>query len=1618
MLFFDDKNTLIDFGPLPMWIYDLETFSFVDVNQPAVDLYGYSKDEFLTMTLNEIRPSEEIDELVKAHAQVPEKDGNLKLGVHTHLKKNGDLILMDLNGYKIQFEGRNCIIMSCLDVTETKRNVQKLKLFESVISNTNDAVFITEVEPINESGPKIIYVNEAFTKMTGYTFEEVNGKSPRFLFGPNTDSSSLKKIEKSLFRLEPIDISLINYKKNGDEYWANFSISPVTDEDGIYTHWIALQRDITSLKNEQIQKELLSLVSVIFSEATDLSNALSQLCELVVNFGKFSFCEIWLPNLQADKVRLVSEYYNKTINNNFLHVSKMMGEVGLDQGIQGSVWKEKKMIFWDENGSNSSFLRRNAAIESDIKSVMGLPLLHHDKIVGVIVAGSADTVEEVKKSGSLLSKLETFVGSEINRKQLEGDLHKLFKALPDLICLADFDGKFLKMNQSGIDLLEYPEDELIGASFDKFVYPADKHISIKQIQRLRNSETVFKFENRFLTQSGKVVWLSWYCNSINEEGIIYASAKNITEEKKLRELVEDASTLSQIGGWEIDLLNNRLNWSLGVHQIHETDPNNYSPEFDSAINFYRKDFKNTIRETFQESIKTGKTFDIEAALISANGNEVWVRLIGQAEMIESECIRIFGSIQDISSIKFTKIRLEALTTDLPGVAFQHFVYPDGTEKLSSVSQASLKIWGLTPEECERDNNLVWNQIKEGGNYEKVVIDIQNSVQNISQWHSKWRNILPNGEVRWHEGFGTPYRLPNRTILFNSVVFDITEEIKAESLYEDASKLARIGSWEFELSKQDGTALMYWSPMVRQILEIDDDYNPSLEEGFEFFEPSSKNIIQKAVENLIQTGQEFDEELLLFTLSGKEKWIRCIGKSERVQGKCTKILGSFQDIHSMKSTQIQLKETLDSISDAFYALDKNWNFTYFNKEAENLLQKRNDEVIGKNIWSELPEALNTDLEVIYRRVAKSGKSESFEYLNPSDGSWYELNAYPSNGGVSSYFKNIDERKLAAEQLKKSFDEKIKIIESIGDAFFTVKKDFTVTYWNKSAEDLIGVKREEIIGKNLWDVFPDAVNLPSYANYHKVLETNKPLNFEEYYGTWLELNAYPSSEGITVFFRDISLRKEADIRLKKAFEEKNKILESIGDAFFAVDNHWVVTYWNREAENIFGRKREQITGKNLWEVFADKINSDFYKNYLKAIEAGENVSFEEFYPPLNKFFEVSVYPSSEGISVYLKDITLRKQNALQIIQANERFEKVTQATTDAIWDWDLKNNIFHRIKGFEKLYGSSEKEIFEENEFWHKSIHPDDLCEIKSSLDNCLTDPLAEFWQMEYRINQDNDEVKTVIDKGMIIRNDENIAIRMIGAVTDVTESKKYQQELFYLNSELKKHVRELENTNEQLEQFAFVASHDLQEPIRMISSFLNLLQKRYENKLDEKAHQYIGFATDGAKRMKQIILDFLVYSRVGKALERTEQISLEKIVDDYLILRKRIIEEKSAVIIHQDLPRIIWYKAPLTQIIHCLLDNALKYSKQDVPPEIFFSVNESELEWVFEIKDNGIGIDPEFFDKIFVMFQRLHNQKDFEGTGIGLSIAKKHVESSGGQIWLESVPGVGSTFFFSIKKQIL
>ncbi|MCB8944286.1 MAG: hypothetical protein H6658_11090 [Ardenticatenaceae bacterium] len=264
-----------------------------------------------------------------------------------------------------------------------------------------------------------------------------------------------------------------------------------------------------------------------------------------------------------------------------------------------------------------------------------------------------------------------------------------------------------------------------------------------------------------------------------------------------------------------------------------------------------------------------------------------------------------------------------------------------------------------------------------------------------------------------------------------------------------------------------------------------------------------------------------------------------------------------------------------------------------------------------------------------------------------------------------------------------------------------------------------------------------------------------------------------------------------------------------------------------------------------------------------------------------------------------------------------------------------------------------------------------------------------------------------------REDELLLVGICDLIAVAINNHHLQQQSHQVRESLKTYAAELERSNRELAEFAYVASHDLQEPLRIISSYLQLLNRSYADKLDADGQRFIQYTVDAADRMRHLIQDLLAYSRVGTQAQPLQPTDFRQILTQVLADLQLAIEENTAVITHDPtFPTVMADASQLRQLLQNLIGNAIKFHGEQ-PPHIHIGSRREDDYWLMWVQDNGIGIDPQFAERIFVIFQRLHNRQEYPGTGIGLAICKKIVERHNGRIWVESQPGSGTTFFFTL-----
>ena len=642
----------------------------------------------------------------------------------------------------------------------------------------------------------------------------------------------------------------------------------------------------------------------------------------------------------------------------------------------------------------------------------------------------------------------------------------------------------------------------------------------------------------------------------------------------------------------------------------------------------------------------------------------------------------------------------------------------------------------------------------------------------------------------------------------------------------------------------------------------------------------------------------------------------------------------------------------------------------------------------------------------------------------------------------------------------------VLNNISDGFFIVDRAWSILFWNKSADNLLKRNEKELIGKNLWEEFPDFAGLREHVDYTTLLKHNKSIRFREYFPTyniWADVSVYPMENNLSVYFKDVTevkklrtlerlepevleMNARPDSQLAQTLDFYLKEIEVIHEGMIcSVLRLKGNRLYNWSSPNLPERYCAAIEGIEIGDNRGSCGTAAFLKEKVVVVDIENDprwVLFKDLAlrDGLKACWSFPIIDSHKKVigtfAVYYKKIkepTPEEENTLEraknflililenkisveaVKASNQSYNMVAQATNDAIWDWDTETNeVIRTGKGLKTLFGYEPEEPLLDNDFWVNRIHPDDLPGVMKKQAAIMNNREELYWEDEYRFLKKNSQFAYVHDKGFIIRDLMGKAIRLIGATRDITERKENEALLLELNNRLKQRADELAASNIELERFAYIASHDMQEPLRMITSFLQLFKKKYEAQIDETAEQYIHFAVDGANRMKKLIMDLLEYSRVGSNKENFEVIDTNGLLNEIVNVFSNRIDEMKAIVTIDELPDVKANKTQLFQLFQNLIGNALKYHSGE-SPQIYIKGKEEKGYFLFSVMDNGIGMKPVFFEKIFILFQRLHHKNEYSGTGIGLTICKKIVDRHNGKIWVESEPGKGSCFYFTISK---
>jgi len=566
-------------------------------------------------------------------------------------------------------------------------------------------------------------------------------------------------------------------------------------------------------------------------------------------------------------------------------------------------------------------------------------------------------------------------------------------------------------------------------------------------------------------------------------------------------------------------------------------------------------------------------------------------------------------------------------------------------------------------------------------------------------------------------------------------------------------------------------------------------------------------------------------------------------------------------------------------------------------------------------------------------------------------------------------------------------------------------------NPSAASDFGMKPEQLINKKFTDLPPELE--PPYLNeIGKVATTGISIRNKEIYNpinkNYLEIDIYSRKAGLfAVLTRNITDRKQAEKALKESEARYRSLFKNNHVVMLLIKpNTGEIIDANPAAESFYLYDREKLIEMKITDI---RISEDekVFEDMSKA-ESGENNHFVFKHRLANgEIRDVDVYSDTIIIDgenfLYsiIHDITRQVKAENELREKKEELQTIIDSSRTWIFYKDKENHFLQVNKAYSEFLGISQENLENMSLF---DILPEEQAEDSWDDDKQVMESGKPKFDIISHISY-NDNVRYLCTDKIPYRDEHGNIIGIIGFAVDITERKQADEEL-------KSTMIELKRSNQELKQFAYVASHDLQEPLRMVSSFTQLLERKYKNELDEEALEYINYAVDGAKRMQLLINDLLAYSRVNTKGGKLEDVDLEKVLDEVLFNLEILIEENQAVITRDPLPKICADHRQIVQLFQNLITNGLKY-RSDETPQIIISAQKENKYWLFSIADNGIGMDPQYRERIFQIFSRLHTHDEYEGTGIGLAIAKRIIVRHGGRIWVESELGEGSTFYFTI-----
>ena len=732
------------------------------------------------------------------------------------------------------------------------------------------------------------------------------------------------------------------------------------------------------------------------------------------------------------------------------------------------------------------------------------------------------------------------------------------------------------------------------------------------------------------------------------------------------------------------------------------------------------------------------------------------------------------------------------------------------------------------------------------------------------------------------------------------------------------------------------------------------------------------------------------------------------------------------------TRRRFRETYEDLPIAVYATDVEGRLTYCNAAATILAGGALE--LGTHAWWARWKMFLVDGSPLshdrcpFLATLDGGEATSGIdcLLEQPDGTqrWFAPHSVPLRDGAGRItaalhlFVDVTAQVTERRRAKRAAFLLSAVVDSSDDAIISKDLNGIITSWNSGAQRLFGYSAEEAIGQSVATLLIPADRQDEEPDILARLRRGQRVDHFETIrrrkdGALLDisLTISPVRDGSGAIIGASKIAR--DITQSKRAERANRLLSAIvdssEDAIISKDLNGVITSWNKSAERLFGYTEGEAIGQTVATLLIPPDRQDEEPDILARLRRGERV---EHFETIRRRkdgtlldISLTISPVRDaagkiiGASKIARDITERKRITAALMASEARFRQLANSMPQIVWtaradgDIDYYNDRWYAFTGFSReRFGDTS---------WEPIVHPEDLELTRQAWYEAVHS--SEPFHVEHRLwDGHENRWRWFMCRALPMRDELGAVVKWFGSSTDIDEQKQVEDEL--------------RRANRDLEQFAYSASHDLQEPLRSVKIYSELLSRRYKDNLDPQAIEFLGYLRGGATRMEMLVRDLLAYTQITKFEPPLDLTDANEVLTDTLADLAGTIVEAGAQVTSGALPNVPMHRAHLQQLFQNLVGNAIKYRSQHRQPTAHVSAEYKNGSWIFSVADNGIGIDQKYQTKIFGLFKRLHSHEEYSGTGIGLAICQRIVDRYRGRIWVESELGQGSTFRFTIPSE--